>query len=73
MNERINLRFIDYDPLRAEAMLGIARRFAVEKAGARHGVSGCTVYAFKGWSCRAYWTQARAVVVVEGPDLGVIS
>ena len=72
MNERINLRLIEYDPLRANAMLRIARQFAVEKAGGRPGVGGCTVYAFDGWSCHAYWTEARAVVVVEGPDLGVI-
>ncbi len=72
MNERITLRFIDYDPVKADTMLRIARQFAVEKSGGRPGPGPGTVYACGGWACRAYWTRGRAVVVRELPDLGVV-
>ena len=68
MKERIILDFLDYAPLKAEAMLGRARHFAVEKIGGRTGHGGSTVYAYKGWACVAYWTRARAVVVREIPN-----
>lgn len=63
--EQITLRFLDYEPLRAEAMLGCARRFASEEPDKPPGERNGTVYAFKGWACVAYWTPARAVVVRE--------
>jgi hypothetical protein len=66
MNERINLRFNDFTPEVATFMLNCARLFAVDKvrgaAGPRHGIAYSS---HGGHVCFAYWTKARAVVVVE--------
>lgn len=62
-NETIILRFHAYDPLRAEAMLGVARQFAAEFIDRPHGGRKGCAYSFRDWACLAYWTKARAVVV----------
>jgi hypothetical protein len=65
LNERITLRFIEYDETRARMMLDFARRFAVEKPdgppGERHG----TAYVLAKWACYVHWTRGRTVVARE--------
>lgn len=75
MNERIRLEFVDYDEHRAGLMLTVARRFATANIHGRTGLRRGWVYAFgppdapysgpDRWSCVAYWTPARVVVVRE--------
>lgn len=66
MNERINLRFHDFSPEVAAFMLACARSFAVSKMDGRPGPGHGTGFRSPGGRvCHAYWTKARAIVVVE--------
>lgn len=63
---RITLRMKKHDPTKAAFMLSCAQWFATEKAGGPPGPGHGTAYSSHGGHvCYAYWTKARAVVVVE--------
>jgi hypothetical protein len=64
-NECINLRFIEFEPLKAECMLGCAREFGSARIDGTPGIRHGTVFSFHGWACVAYWTPTRTVVVRE--------
>lgn len=65
--EVVILRFVDFDPERAEQMLRCARSFATGYTGGPTGERRGCVYGFGRWSCVAFWTRRRAVVVRELP------
>lgn len=68
MNERILLRFHEFDPAKARAMLDIAADFAVSKIDGRPGFRAGTAYRNRYGVFWAYWTGSRVVVVREhGP------
>lgn len=72
MNERIHLRFRDFDPAAAAEMTRIAASFAVVMLDKRTGKRRGVVYGRGPRRYLAYWTATRAVVVEElepGPDL----
>lgn len=65
MNERIHLRFQDYSPEVATFMLSCARDFMADKPNGAAGPGHGTGFRHGVRWCFAYWTRARAVVVVE--------
>lgn len=69
MNEVMTLRFVDFDPHLAAWMVECGRSFATMKAGGPTGQRRGVAFArpSREWVCFAYWTQKRAVVVVEQP------
>lgn len=68
MNERITLRFREYDPELAHWLLDVARSFAVTFINRQSGVRCAVGYSRNGWKAHAYWTRARAVVVVDSTE-----